>query len=142
MDSKDLRAEVRDFIQNALKNDKPVVVGWAVHEIMQAHGGIGGDDLPFYQICAYAHISELVKRGVNKYADAVTDDRQQVLEGFEHLQVAYPMDRSGERVLVPVSQCTDDEMLARADELDSMAVGCRTHAQEIRGFVETRSQVA
>lgn len=52
------------------------------------------------------------------------------------------MMRDGDVVIVPVDQCTDDELKARAAQLDEMAKGCMAHALEIREYVLARGRIA
>jgi hypothetical protein len=60
------------------------------------------------------------------------------MDGFEHLQKAYPVERGDGREIVPVSQLTDLELEARAAEYDRMAEGCKKHALEIREYINSR----
>lgn len=65
--------------------------------------------------------------------------RQLVLDGFEHLQIAYTFEREGRTVLVPVDQCSEIELERRAREYDDMANGCRAHSRELREYIATRN---
>lgn len=98
--------------------------------------------MPFYALCAREHTYRAVKRAVDKYEsneERETDD-QLTLQGFEHLQRAYTMDRDGERVLVPIELIPSYELLQRAVEYEAQAVAMTAHAKELRDFVSRRNE--
>lgn len=143
MEFENVASEVRKYIADKISRGEQIVVEWLTNEIVNAKSSIDGDDLPFYRTCAYSHVKEVVKRSVGKYdRKAPQTDKQIVMAGFEHFQVAYTVERSGDVVLVPIDQINDDELLARALEYDAMAEGCINHAQEIRKYVRARSEAA
>lgn len=137
----DITKEIRQFISNKIDTGVIVRADWLTAEIIEQRGDINGGDLPFYRVCAFNHVREIVRSCIKKYKPAPTTDSQLVLPGFDHLQKSYFMDRDGESVLVPVDQCTDAELQSRAREYDDMARGCRAHAFEIRKYVEVRQPV-
>lgn len=139
MEMPNIAAEVRDYIEARLAAREVIRVEWLTHEIVARHDGIDGDDLPFYRVCAYAHVKDVVKRAIGRYEVKPTTAKDVALPGFDHLQSGYTMDREGDRVLVPTDLLSDDELLSRAAELDDMAKGCLAHAQEIRKFVRMRA---
>ena len=131
--------EVRDFIAQRVNDGEITPVKWIASEYIQSKGNIEGSDLPFYRVCAYAHVREVVKSCVGKYdAKPKQGDPQLVLPGFNYLQKAYTVPRDGVVALVPVDMMTDDELLARANEYTAMAIGCRKHARELKDFVSKR----
>ena len=142
MSDTSVTAEVRKFIADKIANGETIVVDWLTHEIINSKGAIEGDDAEFYRVCAYKHIRDVVRACVGKYDAKPITDEQLTLEGFEHLQVAYTGPRGDQIVLVPVNQLTDAELLDRAAEYDVMAKGCKSHAREIRSYVETRAIAA
>jgi hypothetical protein len=114
-----------------------------VAEVISKHGRISGPGTEFYQLCAYEHVQRVVKRVVAMFDEGEDEDAKQLkLEGFDHLRIAYSMQRDGTRVLVPIADCTDDELLARAQEYDQQARGYIAHAEELRTFVKRRSHAA
>lgn len=134
-----LYREVSEFISKRIADGQSVVVRWAVQEIIDKKSAIEGADKPFYQVCAHKHIEGLVKRVVKKYAPSEEpSDKEITLFGFEHLQVAYPVHRDGENLIIPVHQLSDEELLARAEQYDEMAKGCRAHARELRSYLSER----
>lgn len=133
-----LHTEIRDFIQGRLDAGVILRADWVTAEILAGKQEPECEDADFYLICARSHIAEIVKRCIGKYSAKPQTDTQLTLPGFEHMQKAYQVERQGVRLLVPTDKLTDAELLARADEYDAMAVGCRAHAREIRDFVERR----
>ena len=134
MSDASITAHIRKFIADKVANNEVVVVDWLTHEIIGSKSLIEGDDIEFYRVCAYAHVREIVKRCVGKYDAKPASDRQLVLDGFEHLQVAYTVPRNGRIELVPVNLLTSEEIEARALEYEAMAGGCLAHAKELRGY--------
>ncbi len=119
------------------------MVEWIVNEIILRHGDMVADDPLFYQICARKHVERLVRRCVGKYdANPGQQDENLVLPGFEHLQIAYSVERNGTRMLVPVGQLSNAELAARADEYRAMANGCKAHAAEIEDYIRARGEAA
>lgn len=137
--SESVLREVRKFVSDRVNSGAIVRVEWLTAEIIAAKSGIDGEDCDFYLVCAHKHIAELVKDCIGKYKPSPRTDAQIVLSGFEHLQVAYPVERQGERLLVPVHLLGDDELEARALEYIEMSRGCLAHAREIREFISRRS---
>lgn len=73
-----------------------------------------------------------------KQADDKQLENMAMLDGFEHLQTGYTVERDGERVLVPIDVLSDEELASRAAEYDAMAEGCKLHAKEIRAYIRSR----
>lgn len=59
-----------------------------------------------------------------------------VMEGYEHLQKVYVIDNA----ILPIESMSDDQLLAKAEEHDRLAIGNANHAKEIRRYVEERHQ--
>lgn len=137
MSETSIYAEVRKFIADKVSNGEVVVVSWLTQEIV-GQKDISGEDADFLTACAFAHVKDVVKRCVGKYDAKPATDEQLVMAGFEHLQVAYTVERRGETVLVPVDQLTDPEIEDRALEYERMARGCRAHAKELRSYAMNR----
>jgi len=142
MSDNSIRAEIRKFISDKISNGDEIIVPWLITEILAHKSDIEGGDLPFYLTCTRQTVSEIVKSCVQKYNKADNRDDQIVLPGFEHLQVAYPVERDGKQVLVPVDRLSDEELETRAREYDVMAKSCRLHAREIRDYVKARREAA
>lgn len=132
--------EIRKFVSDKVNAGAIVRVDWLTAEIISERDRIEGDDADFYLICAHKHVSEIVKECIGKYKPKAQTDAQLVLDGFEHLQKSYPVERKGVRLLVPVHMLTDDELEARAIEYMEMSKGCIAHAKEIRAFIKARAQ--
>lgn len=138
---KSLYQEVRELVASRVSAGVIVRVEWLTTEIIAGKDRVEGDDLPFYTVCAYKHVTDVVKRCIGKYEPKATPT-EDPLPGFEHMQKAYPVERDGDRVLVPVDQLSDAEIEARADEYMTMAKGCIAHAKELRAFRQMRAPAA
>jgi hypothetical protein len=139
MEDINITAEVHKLIDEKVASGAIVYRDWIAQEILASHDDIDGEDAAWYRVCTFKEICRIAKSAIGKYkADDVTSD-QLLFPGFTHLCKAYPLNREGELVLVPVNQCSDDELLKRADELDKMAKGCVSHAAELREYVLARA---
>lgn len=140
MEAINVHGEIRKLIADCVERGEARTVASYVDYIMANHSAIEGDDADFYLICARARIKDIVSATIGKFTPkAKQSDAQLVLDGFEHLQVAYTFERNGETMLVPVDQCSEMELASRAREYEEMAAGCRAHAREIREYIGARS---
>ena len=135
--------EIRRIVQERIDAGVVVRVEWLTTEIMSVKDQIEGEDADFYLACGVEFIKKTVKKVIGDYAPkAQKQGEQLVMDGFEHLQKAYTVTRNNEVTLVPVTQLTNSELEARAQEYDLMAKGCQAHAKEIRAFAMGRAQDA
>lgn len=144
LNEESIYSEVRKFVSDLVDSGAETPVEWITTHFLSSRGQIGGEGAALYRYCTRAHVNRIVKRVVGKYeveARAV-QDAQIVLEGFEHLQRAYTLSRDEKIVLVPIYKCQDHELLARAEEYEKQAKGCRLHARELRSFVSARKNAA
>lgn len=138
-----LAKEIAELIQRTVDQGQVTEKDWITAQVMAAHPDISGEDAPFYRVLAQQRIDERVSALIGKFKPSSEVSRQLILPGFDYLQKAYLLTREGKNLLVPVDQCSDHEMLARAKEYDEMAKGCSAHAREIREYVAARqAQVA
>ena len=142
MDDINITREIHRIIDDKLEAGVTVVVDWVAREIINGKHEISGADAPFYRVCTFKEVCRLVKRAIGKFDAGDTTSEQLDLPGFKHLQKAYPIARGGSIELVPVTACSDDELLERAAQLEEMAKGCRAHAREIRQYTSARSVAA
>lgn len=140
MEAINVHGEIRKLIADCVERGEVRTVASYVDFIMAEHSSIEGEDADFYLICARTRIKDIVSATIGKFTPQTKQsDQQLVLDGFEHLQVAYTFERQGETVLVPVDQCSEMELTARAREYEDMALGCRAHAREIREYISARA---
>lgn len=142
MSEDSIYGEVRKHIADKVASGEVVIVDWVTHEIVGKRSDISGGDAEFYRVCAYSEIKRTVSRCIGKYDAKPATDDQLVLDGFNHLQVAYTVRRNGRIELVSVDQLTDREIEDRAREYEAMALGCRSHARELREFARGRVRTA
>ena len=142
MDEQSIRSEMHKIAQERIEAGAITSLDEIVHGVLGNRDGIEGDDAPFYRVHAFEDLKRIAKSVVGKYAAKDTTADELLLPGFKHLCKAYPMTREGEVVIVPVDMCTDDELRARAVQLDEMAKGCIAHALEIREYMLARGRMA
>lgn len=142
MDDISVTKEIHALIDEKIAAGVAVRADWIAAGIIESKNNISGEDAPFYRVCAHRDIVRIAKRAIGKYEPSANTPEQLTFPGFKHLCKAYPLERDGEVVLVPVDQCTTAELLLRAEQLDGMAEGCRAHAREIRAFVLAKTEAA
>jgi hypothetical protein len=111
---------------------------WLTLEVLSNYSGIEGEHADHYRAMARRFIDGTSRRVIGKLESANPGQSAFTMEGYEHLQMAYPLKRKGELVLVPVEQADDEELEGRALEYESMAEGALAHAAEIRRYIELR----
>lgn len=137
---KDIQALIARMVSAKIDAGEVVNMHWAATEILNTYSGIDGRDADFYRITARHYVADQVKRSIQKFEPRPEQaDAQLVLDGFKHLQKAYPVEHDGERQLVPISMIPDEILLQRAAEYERMAESCMAHAYEIREFVRSRA---
>jgi hypothetical protein len=140
MTAHDLEQKAQQLITAKIKDGQIVQMHWAVQELILQQGPISGDGVEFFLFCAREHVYRVVKKIVDRYECAESEDgRQIVLAGFEYLQAAYTVKRGGEIQLVPVHLISDDELLMRACEFKKQIIGLNAHAMEIERYVANRN---
>lgn len=143
MNEDSITPAIHKLIDDRIASGALVHVPWVASAILSERSDISGSDAPFYRDATFKEVVRLVKRAIGKYEEADdTTPSQLLFPGFRHLVKAYSFERAGERVLVPVQECSDDELASRADELEKQALGCRAHAREIREFMTARLEAA
>lgn len=139
-----LQADVIAFIHNAIQSQPRINKAWLVHEFISQKGDLpaGEYDREFYREGAYYAVSNAAGKAIKKVGDIDPDESPQLtLPGYDKLQVAYSVkNEAGEVELVQTHLIPDQPLLDRADEYDVMSAGLRKHAEELRSFVERRSQ--
>jgi len=140
---KDIKDFINSMVCSKIESGAIVNMHWATTEVLNEYANIEGQDVDFYLICARHYVSDQVKRCIKMFEPSEDQSSGQlVLDGFMHLQKAYPVDRPDGRALVPTDQLTNDELKARAAEYEKMAAGCMAHADEIRKYIRDRQAAA
>lgn len=142
MDEQSIRSEMHKIAQERIDAGEITSLDEIVYGVLAERTKIEGEDAPFYRVHAFDDLKRIAKSVVGKYAANDTTADELLLPGFKHLCKAYPMTRDDAVVIVPVDMCTDDELKARAAQLDEMAKGCVAHAREIREYLIARDRVA
>ena len=142
MNEDSITPDIHRLIDQRIADGIAVHVDWVARAILADRPHVEGEDAPFYRDCTFKEVSRLVKRAIGKFDAADQTPTELLLPGFDHLPRAYPIERSGQRVLVPIERCTDDELQARRDELVAMSDGCLAHARELDAFIMARNAVA
>lgn len=142
MEDISITAEVHKLVDEKFSAGVLVQTHWIAQEILGNHAEIEGPDAEWYRVCTFKEVCRIAKSAIGKFKVDGATSEQLLLPGFKHLCRAYPLTREGDLVLVPVDQCTDAELLERADDLDKMAKGCVDHAAEIREYVLVRKEAS
>src|SRR5262245_22545429 len=118
--------------------DKEISPDWVTNLIMSDHPDVTGKDADFHLCCSRLTVRKEVTQQINKIDKDKPGVTQRVLDGFEHLQEYYVIDRKGEKLAVKIEECSDDELENKAVEYEAMAKTCMEHADEIRRYIRTR----
>lgn len=139
MKAKFINQELAAIIDRQIRQNQTAHLSWIVQEFIKRHNNISGQDKDLYTFALSGLVKDRAKRIIRKFDSDIEEIQASLLPGHEYLKVAYSIERHGEQVLVPIEQCTNDELLARADEFDRNAKGLKDHARELRMFVGTRN---
>jgi len=134
----DLANEIHELIATTVNNDQVVAAGWIAQAIFNKRQDITGGDADFYKAKAWDAVRADVRQALNRYKSKPEEDQQLVLPGYRYLQKAYMVERNQEQAVVPISQMTDEEIIARVAEYQRMADGCMKHAEELMGYLSRR----
>lgn len=135
MPQSDIIEEVRAFIRDGIEAKRVQSSKWITQAIVENHSDIFGSDADFYLRCALEHVRDTVGNVIGKFKDAIAIINPQiVLDGFEHLQKAYLIERDSDSAIVPIDDCTLEEINAKIAEYEQMAAGCMAHAKELRTY--------
>jgi hypothetical protein len=140
---KDIGDFISDLVCSKIDRGEVVNMHWAATEVLNQYADINGTDVDFYLICARHYVADQVKKVIKRFEPSQDQTNGQlVLDGFSHMQKAYPVKRASAHELVPTDQLTDHELEARAAEYEKMAAGCIAHADEIRKYIRDRAVAA
>jgi hypothetical protein len=118
---------------------------WIAMEICNDHEedlarGQGAD---WWKHRGFRAVRQDVGRFIAKnYGQKAEDDAQHVLPGCEYVQRRYIVKRDGDDVAVLVEDMTDEEIEAKAQELEKRGRSCIAHADELRLFGKRRKRAA
>jgi hypothetical protein len=139
MKQAELTLEVETLIDERFAAEKKVPQSWLVKEMIDRHGDIHGDDVPFFKLCGNIAVAATV-RAVMKRCLADEDElnpaQAELFPGYKRLQRRYSIERNGERILVALQGLTIQEGRAKAHEKRAMAKGNTEHAEELDDFFD------
>lgn len=135
---KEVIAFINGCVMAKIASGQVVRRDWLALEVLENYSDLHGEHADYYKAMARRFIDGTAKRVIGKLEKANPGQTEFTMEGYEHLQMAYPLKREGELMLVPVEQASDDELEDRAREYESMAEGALAHAAEIRRYIQLR----
>jgi len=143
-----LRLEINAVLDNRQQRREVLQPIWITVEICQQHRTGLADEksasedqqqhIAFWEYGGYTITRKLVTRCINEREkpDKVAD--VPFLPGFEYLQHYYVTKRNGVDIGVPIEECTDEELLAKAALYRAQASRLIAHANEIERYVDLR----
>lgn len=139
MTDKDMAKIVEDTFALFASDGRDLVSAWIAKDIIDRHSsGLADDEnADFFRWCGYRAVREAVKKYVQNMSPAKSD-RAPLLPGLKHVQQCYSIERNGETCVVQTVLASDDELLAKAAEIQAMGDTCIAHADELRRFVKGR----
>lgn len=113
---------------------------WITNEVIKRHPDIEGADADFWQCTGRADVRNKVRARLNKYkvSDDLSPDPQLLLDGFERVQQRYLISEGEVQVAIRIEDCTDEQILAKYNELRAMGDGCYQHADELMRYLQAR----
>lgn len=137
-----LTHEIGDIVSALRQAKRELHPDWITQEVMNNHPDVDGADADFYLCVSKIEVRAAARKAVNAFrlqAQPERDQQEQMtLEGFDHLQEYYVCNRDGTQVGVLTKSAPDELLLAKADELHAMGMGCFQHEDEIRRYVAAR----
>ena len=132
------RREVNDAVRSALESTGSADATRISMELM-AHHGTGHTIPDFHQHYTYEGVRDDALRAIRIYrpsrdAEAPEDLGQRWLPGFDHVQVAYVIEKN--EPAVPLWETTRDQRLAKAAEYRRTAETLMAHATELENITE------
>lgn len=131
--------EFRKLISQRVDAGQVVQPSEIVDEVLKSKP-LSGVHAEFYRAYAKKPLVEMVIQMLKRVG--MSDDPappQMVFPGHTRLVKSYPVRRNGERALVPLSQCSDRELTDHISLLRKQAKGCDNHADELEGYITSRS---
>jgi len=138
-DIKSIQNEIKGYINDQINNQVDILnPEWVTNGIMKSHSDIHGSDSDFAICGCRAFVRNEVRKIMNKHKN-IDDDlpTQLTLEGFEHLQKYYAVEREKERCMVRIDLLSFDELKRKSAEYRAMGDACHKHADEIDHYAET-----
>lgn len=133
----DLAAEVEKTIQQRIDAGQIIKKDWIGHEILALHPMPEFPGSDFTECCRRLAVADAVNRVNRRFKEEpqTVSQGELPLPGYQYLQKAYPVERDGEKLLVPISQLTDAEVRAKIALYREMSRGCSAHADELERFI-------
>jgi len=97
-------------------------------------------DAPFSTYNNHQNVGKLVTKLISQKFDVNEQnfDNQLTIEGFKYLQKYYSINREGERIGVPIDQCTKEELLAKKERIGKMGRACLVHQNELAKYIKIK----
>ncbi len=137
---KELESEIAVDCDELVSNGE-TPKNWVIQSVLKSHSDVHGDDADMALCCMRETVASRVNKHFSKIKAAEQETPQMPLPGFEKLQQRYVITRDKEQSIVSIYHMTDEELEAKAEELEAMAEGCLKDADEIRKFRTQRQQV-
>lgn len=140
-----LTSEVVSLVTDRMNGGDSVPSLWLVHELMQRHDRVEGEDADLALLGLRTLFQRTVREVLRKTKaeETATEVSQSELFGgsYTRVQRRYLVNRNGDQVVVRVEALTEEEWRTKCRELRAMGEGCFTHAKELEDFFAGRAQV-
>lgn len=138
-----LTEEVRALIADRLSSGSAVPATWLLHETMQRHNRVEGEDADLALLALRFLIQRTVREVLRdkKKDESELKPQSELFAGYTRVQRSYLVERDGEQTVVRVEDLSDDEWQTKVGDLRAMSVGCMTHAKELEDFFRARGRI-
>lgn len=141
MTQPELTREVEAVVEKRLAEKETIPTSWLIHAVVKRFPDLRGADAPFYRLCAFGHVGDTVRAVLRarKEKEAEPDaGAGDLFPGLTRVQRAYTITRDDEQTVVPTEDMTDEEIRAKAAELDRFGRGAIKHGEELLKYLKMR----
>lgn len=145
MTQPELSRIVETIVEKRLGEKETVPTTWLIHAVVKKFPDVRGDDVGFYRLCAFGHVGDTVRAVLRARKERETKpdaDEDDLFPGLDRVQRAYTIPRTvgdeTEQIVVPTEDMTDDEIRAKAAELDRFGRGAIAHGEELLKYLKMR----
>lgn len=140
-----LQHEISEKIDAMAATDVKLHPSWISHAICQDHElGLApeSEDADFWRHAGHrtvrAEVGQYLRKLYGISAEGAAE-RQLTLDGFDHIQTRYIVNREGDEVAIPTPELTDGELDGIEARLRAMSDALGVHADEIARYKRERA---
>lgn len=142
MKIKDISRQIQALIQERIDSSEQIRRTEVVQEIIASHGTITGEGKEFYTCCTQNTVYHIAKKVIDKLEKTNPEDNDQMalpMDGFSVKKAySFPTEEGDDVVIIPIGQCTREQLEHRREEFLSQAEGLLKHAEGLGRYIKER----